>query len=101
MKIQYKLRISDEVAFFIKGLHPDLKKKIKAGLKQLITNPETGKPLKSELTGLNSFRIGRFRIIYRIGSGTVIGIVAVGPRKKIYEATYRLIRKGHEPASDS
>jgi mRNA-degrading endonuclease RelE of RelBE toxin-antitoxin system len=39
-----------------------------AGLLQIATEPESGKSLKDELEGLKSFRISRFRIIYRISS---------------------------------
>jgi mRNA interferase RelE/StbE len=45
------------------------------------------------LEGLKSYRIRRFRIIYRISSKQIIDVVAVGPRKNIYEETYRIIRK--------
>jgi mRNA interferase RelE/StbE len=92
--IGYKLRVPDDLAAFIRALHPDLKKKIKASLRMILSAPHSGKSLKDELCGLKSFRVSRFRIIYRIASGKHIEIVAVGPRERIYEATYRLLRKG-------
>ena len=55
-----------------------------------------GKPLKNELKGLRSLKAGRFRIIYRLSSREIIEIVAVGPRRVIYELTYELIRKERE-----
>ena len=55
--------------------------------------PEVGKALKDELAGLRSFRVGRFRIIYRISSKRQIDLVALGPRVRIYEETYRLVKK--------
>lgn len=88
----YKLRVADDLAQLLRTLHPDLKRKIKASLAIILDNPEVGKSLRDELTGLKSFRVGRVRIIYRIKSRT-IELVAVGPRKKIYEETYRLIKK--------
>lgn len=45
------------------------------------------------LQGLNSFRDGRCRIIYRKPSRGVIDPAGIGPRKYIYEATYRLVKK--------
>jgi mRNA interferase RelE/StbE len=90
---EYKLRIPDDLAVFIRTLHPDLKKKIKASLRIILSDPHSGKSLKDELSGLRSFRVSRFRIIYRIASGKYIEIVAVGPRERIYEATYRLLKK--------
>lgn len=59
---------------------------------QLIQNDSTVvKPLKHELAGLCSFRIGRFRLIYRIEPERVIDPGAIGPRRHIYAETYRII----------
>lgn len=88
-----KLRMSDEIVVLIRGCHPQLERKIRAGLRHIVTEPECGKFLKDELEGLKSYRISRFRIIYRISSKQIIDIVAVGPRKIIYEETYRIIKK--------
>lgn len=88
----YKLRVTEDVAHVLGILHPELKRKIKAGLRIIIGNPEAGKSLRDELAGLRSFRVSRFRIIYRI-KGRMIEIVAVGPRERIYQATYRLLKE--------
>lgn len=90
---QKKLRVPDEIASFIRGCHPLLKRKIRAGLRNILNEPESGKSLKEELGGLKSYRVSRFRIIYRLSSKQIIDIVAIGPRKTIYEETYRIIRK--------
>ena len=95
--IRRKLRVPDEVAALIRGCHPQLKRKIKAGLRQILTEPESGKPLKEELTGLRSYRISRFRIVYRVSSKKIIDIIAVGPRKTIYEETYKVIKRESNP----
>jgi len=88
-----KLRVSDEIVALIRGCHPQLKRKIRAGLRHIVTEPEFGTSPKDELEGLKSYRISRFRIIYRRSSKQIIDIVAVGPRKTIYEETYRIIKK--------
>jgi mRNA interferase RelE/StbE len=88
----YSLRLPDEIAILIRGMHPEIKKKIKSGLKAILEEPSTGKLLLNELTGLRSFRVSRFRIIYRVMKKEV-EIVAVGPRIRIYEETYRLLQK--------
>ena len=93
MPTAYKLGMSDETADFIRHAHPELKKKIKSSLEIILSNPYSGKSLKGELTGLKSFRTGRFRIIYEIPSKDIINIVAVGPRSIIYEITYKLLKK--------
>ena len=84
----YKLRVPDEVAETIKGMHPQLKRKVKAALENIISDPFTGKALREELKGMRSYRVGRFRIVYRVASSRIIEIIAVGPRKIIYEETY-------------
>ncbi len=89
----YRLRIPDEVARLIRGLHPHLKKKLKASLQTILSDPRSGKALKEELAGLWSFRVSRFRIIYRMRGAKQIEIVAVGPRERIYDETFKLIRK--------
>ena len=53
--------------------------------------------LMEEIAGLRSFRIKRFRIIYKVSSKKEIGIVALGPRKYIYEETFRIIQKHKNP----
>jgi mRNA interferase RelE/StbE len=85
-------RISDEVVELIRGMHPDLKKKVKASLNTVLLNPYSGKALKKELAGLWSFRVSRFRIIYKIVKKE-IQIIAIGPRSSIYKETYRLLNK--------
>jgi len=88
----YRLRIPHETADLIKGLHPELKRKIKSALKAILSEPDAGKALKDELSGLRSYRVGRLRIIYSLYKKE-IRIVAVGPRAKIYLETYRLLKK--------
>jgi mRNA interferase RelE/StbE len=89
----YKLRVTDEIASLIRGMHPLLKRRIKAAFKEIIKDPYCGKALKEELSGLRSFRIKRFRIIYNVSIKKEINIVALGPRKYIYEETFRIIQK--------
>ncbi len=76
----YKLVIADSTAKLIRSLHPELKRKLKAGLRTLITDPSAGKALRDELKGLRSFRVGRFRTVYRISKRT-IEIAALGPQE--------------------
>ena len=73
-------------------MHPHLKKKIRSSLETILLDPYSGKALKSELEGLMSFKVSRFRIIYKI-SNKVVEIVTIGPREQIYKETYRIIKK--------
>lgn len=89
---KYGLRVPDEVAELVRCLHPQLKAGIKAALKNILDDPACGKALKDELDGLRSYRFKRFRIIYKIAAEG-IAIVAIGPRRYIYEETFRIISR--------
>jgi mRNA interferase RelE/StbE len=88
----HRLRVPDGIAALVRGMHPDLKRKTKASLKMILADPSSGKALKNELAGLRSSRVGNFRIIYRV-TRNVVEIVAVGPRGRIYEETYRVLKR--------
>lgn len=52
---------------------------------ELKANPYEGKPLARELSGKFSYRLGRFRIIYKIDEKTkVISILTIGHRSTVY-----------------
>lgn len=88
-----RLRVPDPVAEVIRNLHPRVKRKIRAALQSVLDDPQAGKALKDELDGLRSLRVGRLRIVYRVARNRVIDVVAVGPRRSIYEETLRLVRR--------
>ena len=92
-KKPHQLRVPDDVVALIRGMHPHLKKKIKGSLQTIVAEPHSGKPLKEELAGLRSFQVSRFRIIYRISKKRQIEVVAIGPRERIYDETYRIIAR--------
>lgn len=79
-----KLGLTDDLVTLVRGMHPTLKKKVRASLDIILPDPRSGKALKDDLLGLRSYRIGRVRIIYR-ASRTQIQIVVIGPRRSIYE----------------
>jgi mRNA-degrading endonuclease RelE of RelBE toxin-antitoxin system len=89
----YKLRIPNDIAVLLRSLHPDIKKKTKAALRILAENPYEGKTLREDLEGLISYKIGRFRIVYRISARKRIEVVTIGPRKSIYEETLRILKR--------
>jgi mRNA interferase RelE/StbE len=87
-----RLRVPTDIAALIRGLHPELKRRVHSTLDDILEDPHIGKLLRDELAGLRSSRVGRYRIIYRIAA-SAIEIVAVGPRRTIYEETWRRVRK--------
>jgi mRNA interferase RelE/StbE len=88
----HRLRVPDEIAELVRRMHPDLKRKTRASMKTILADPSSGKALKDKLAGLRSFRAGTFRVIYRV-KRNVVEIVAIGPRERIYEETYRLLKR--------
>lgn len=89
-----RLRVPGRIEEFVRGLHPELERKVRAGLDVIRTDPSVGKALRDEPAGLRSLRVGRFRIVYRIAPRRLIDLVAVGPRRTIYQETLRLLRRG-------
>lgn len=89
----HRLRVSAALADLIRGLHPGLKRKVWAGLDLIRTTPDAGKELRDELGGLRSRRVGGVQIVYRVAPERVIELVAIGPRRTIYEETLRLLRR--------
>lgn len=92
VKGKFVLRVPDEIASVLKKLHPTIKAHIRSGLRVILDEPYCGKALKDELRGLRSYRVKRYRIIYRVRPQMRhIEIVAIGPRKIIYEETFRIL----------
>ena len=87
-----RLKVPDDIAVLIRALHPDLKRRVRAALSDILNDPAIGKLLRDELRGLRSCRVGRFRIVYRVAA-TTVEIVALGPRRTIYYETWRRVRK--------
>ena len=93
----YRLRMPDEVATLIDGLHPVIKSQIKSALQAILRDPYCGKALKDELEGLRSYRFKRYRVVYRACcEKNELEIIAIGPRENIYEETFNLISKQSE-----
>ena len=88
----FKLRMPEDLASLTRGMHPSLKKKVRASLEIILSEPTSGKALRDDLAGLRSFKIGRLRVVYRV-SRTEVQVVAIGPRSRIYEETSRLVRR--------
>src|SRR5262245_9377530 len=89
----YRFRVSEPLEELIRGLHPELKRRVRAALDAIREDPSVGKELRGDLAGLRSYRVGRFRVIYRVAPRGVIDLIAVGPRRGIYEDTFRLLRR--------
>ena len=92
--MKYRLLIPPLVEQTILHLTPRLKRNIRAALEEIREEPHLGKPLKDELRGLWSYRVSRYRIVYRIHHGRIeIQIIDPGPRNLIYERIPEAMRQ--------
>ena len=91
---KYKFRLPDDIVELVRKLHPTLKANIRQALTLIGQNPSAGKLLKDELADLRSYRVKKYQIIYRFfDQDKILEIVAIGPRKRIYEETFHIISK--------
>ena len=80
---KYKIQIQKDVLQSLKKMDSNLKDRFESVLKDLLEDPFKFKPLRYDLKGLYSARIGNFRLIYEI-DGTMITIYAFEHRKRAY-----------------
>ena len=87
-----KIKFTPEAAKLLTKLHPEIKKMIKAGLKVLQRNPDLGGDLQEELSGFKSYKIRRYRILYKIAEEEkIIQIYYLGHRRDVYEQFQMLL----------
>lgn len=74
----------------IRKLPSDVKIKIQKAIQiKLASDPiSVGKPLRQSLKGHRKFRVGDWRIIYRIDKNNII-ILKIGHRKEVYQSANR------------
>lgn len=81
----FKLRISSEAEKEIKKIKKLYQSSIIEALKELEEDPFIGKPLTRELTNYFSYRIGPFRLIYKVDiADKTVEIVSAGYRSMVY-----------------
>ena len=80
----YKLRISVQVARRLKNISKRRRDAVLAALEEIKEDPVIAKPLTRELTGRFSYKIGSYRIIYKINKkDKIVEIITVGHRSRI------------------
>ena len=71
---------------WVKFHEPDLFSRVITCLEALRVNPYQGKALKGELVGRYSYRVGSYRIIYKLRKGELlVVIIDIGHRRDIYK----------------
>ena len=81
----FEIVLTEESEEFIKKCDKAIRNRILKSLRKLETEPESGKPLTSILTGLWSLRMGDYRAIYQIkNSELIVVVIKIGHRKNAY-----------------
>lgn len=87
---EYKLRYHPAAVDEINDLRKSIKERIRKSLTQLKEKPLLGKPLKGELSGFRSNRVGNYRVVYTVSNDqSVIYVLHVGHRSTVYEEAKR------------
>ncbi len=82
----YKLQISSKAANEIKKISHPHQKAIILAIAEIKEEPLLGKPLTRELSGRFSYRVGVYRIIYKVNKkDKIINIVTAGHRSSVYK----------------
>lgn len=81
----YKIRFASEAKIQFKKLKTAHKEVLEFVIDDLKETPYLGKPLQRNLSGRFSYRIGVYRIIYKIDEkGEMITILTIGHRSIVY-----------------
>ena len=90
----FRAAIPPRVAEVIRHLSPELKRSVKHAIRAISADPHCGEPLQRELADYWKYRVRRFRIVYSIDrANRAIRILAVGPRRTIYEQAAEQLRE--------
>ncbi|NQT34303.1 type II toxin-antitoxin system RelE/ParE family toxin [bacterium] len=82
-----KLKLSTKAGRQLKKIrhNADLVQRLRAGFLEIASNPYAGKPLDGVYEGMRSWRVGDWRIIYRIyKQQLLVLIIEVANRKEVY-----------------
>lgn len=81
----YKVKLTTKAEKELKRLSRENKLSISEIIDELKEDPLIGKPLDRELIRRFSYRVGAYRIIYKVNQvDRVIDIISTGHRSKIY-----------------
>ncbi|MBI5525432.1 MAG: type II toxin-antitoxin system RelE/ParE family toxin [Deltaproteobacteria bacterium] len=84
--MRWRARYTKEGAAVIRTMHPEIKRRIREGIRMLLENPLLGHELHFELSGFRSMRIGGYRVIYQVNdAGHSIDVHHAGRRRDVYE----------------
>ena len=81
----YKIEIAPKAQNQLKRLKIKYKLSISSIIEDLKEDPFVGKPLQRDFTGKYSYRVGVYRVVYRINlKRNLVEIISAGHRSTIY-----------------
>ena len=82
----FRVRYTEEAAKRIGKLDKAVKERVRKAIERLSEHPELGKRLTGLLSDRWSYRVGDWRILYKIRkSELVVLVLTVGHRRGVYE----------------
>ncbi|MCD6536342.1 MAG: type II toxin-antitoxin system RelE/ParE family toxin [Thaumarchaeota archaeon] len=83
---KYKIQVTRRFEKDFRKLDREIKRRADSIIRRLEAEPFIGKPLRGELEGKRSLRIGNYRIIYKIDEkNKAIILLTIRPRKTAYK----------------
>jgi mRNA interferase RelE/StbE len=91
---KFSARYTPECARLISKLPPDIKRLVRSTLDALLVKATIGTELIGELDGYRSYRVRRYRIIYRVNEEECcIEVYHVGHRRDVYETLRSILSR--------
>lgn len=82
----YRIIVAPEAKKGLKTIAKIYRKGIVEAIEALKDDPRLGKPLTRELTGRYSYKVGVYRVIYKINDkDKVVYVINAGHRATVYE----------------
>ena len=82
----YEIIISPHAKRELKKIEKTYKQVLSEAIKEIKEDPFLGKPLIQEFSGKFSYRVGFFRIIYKVNvEDKIVNILSAGHRSVIYD----------------
>lgn len=92
---RFSARYTSECARLIAKLPPDIKRLVRSTIDELVIEPAAGTELVGELDGYRSYRVRRYRIIYRVNEkASCVEVYHVGHRRDVYETLRSILSAG-------
>ncbi len=81
----YELRVYKKAQRGIKKISRLYQRALLEALAEIQENPLSGKPLTRELTGRYSYKVGDYRVVYKINKkDQIIQVITAGHRSTVY-----------------